>query len=385
MNKILGIVLRKSVITIENILLYILCWKKSSDIALIRLDAIGDFIIWLDTAKQYRALYPNQKITLIANPAWAGLARQLPYWDDVIAVDIGHLALRSFIKRWRLLLSIRRRGFHVAVHPTFSRTIAVDTIVLATGASHRIGSVGDLVNSTIQERRISNRWYTTLLPARTSQMMELLRNAEYFSNLAGTSYQPAMPRLPRFRVLPETIQFEGAYFIIFPGASWAGRQWPVEHFVEVLVALQLRYGWRPVLCGAANESALCQAIAHAAAVDCINLAGNTDIVELVEVIRGGQLLISNETSAVHIAAAVGTPAICILGGGHYGRFMPYPEAVSGLKPLVAYHPMPCFNCNWRCSMPHVAGEAVPCVAQVSVAQVLNQAYQAIAQCQEFER
>lgn len=359
--------------------------KERGGIALIRVDAIGDFIIWLDAAKEYRRLYPNQKITLIANPAWSDLARGLPYWDEVVLVDVRHLALSNLIRRWRLLLSIRRGDFHTAIHPTFSRTFASDTIVRATGASRRIGSVGDLVNSTLKERKISNRWYTNLLPASACQMMELLRNAEFLSGLSSASYQPAIPQLPRLCVLPESLKFEGAYFIIFPGASWAGRQWPVDHFAELLIAVQLKYGWKPVLCGAENESTLCEAIASAAKVNCINLAGKTDLDELAEVLRGAQLLVSNETSAIHIAAAVGTPAVCILGGGHYGRFMPYPEEVTGLTPLVAYHPMPCFNCNWRCSMPHVAGEAVPCVAQVSVAQVLNQAYRAIAQFREIER
>jgi ADP-heptose:LPS heptosyltransferase len=216
-------------------------------------------------------------------------------------------------------------------------------------------------------------------------MMELLRNAEFLSSLAGTAYQSAIPRLPRLCVLPANLQIEGSYFIVFPGASWAGRQWPVEQFVEVLVALQRHHGWTPVLCGASNEAALCQAIVRAATVNCIILAGKTDLGELVEVIRGARLLISNETSAVHVAAAVGTPAVCVLGGGHYGRFMPYPEVVFGRKPLVAYHPMPCFNCNWRCSIPHRAGEAAPCLVRVSVAQVLHLAHQAVEQTDETKK
>ena len=379
MKKFIKLIVIKLISGIEKFFLCIPSWQQSDGIALIRLDAIGDFIIWLDTAKEYRKLFPNQKITLIANPAWADLARQLPYWDDVFPVDIRYLASKQLVKRWRLMISIRRRGFHTAIQPTLSRTISGDTVIRSTGAIHRIGSVGDLVNSTPEERLISNRWYTKLLAVSPSPIMELLRNAEFFSSLAGTAYQPAIPSLPQFCVLPANLQLEGPYFIVFPGASWAGRQWPVEQFAEVLVALQRRHGWKPVLCGAPNEATLCQAIVRAAGVNCINLAGNTDLVELAEVVRGSRLLISNETSAVHIAAAVGTPAVCVLGGGHYGRFMPYPEAVSGWKPLVAVHPMPCFNCNWRCSMPHTSGEAVPCVSAVSVAQVLLLAQQAVAQ------
>ncbi len=385
MNRFFKKIISKLIFGIENIFLSIPIWYKNGGVALIRLDAIGDFIIWLDTAKEYRSFYPNQKITLIANPAWADLARQLPYWDEVFPLDIRHLALKQLVKRWRLVLYIRQRCFHTAIQPTVSRTISGDTVIRSTGASHRIGSVGDLVNSTPEERRTTDRWYTKLVPVSPSPMMELLRNAEFFSSFAATAYQPAIPRLPHLCVLPANLQIEGAYFIVFPGASWSGRQWPVEQFAEVLVSLQRRYGWKPVLCGAPNEVALCKDIVRAAEVNCINLAGKTDLGELAEVIRGARLLIGNETSAVHIATAVGTPAVCVLGGGHYGRFIPYPESVLGRKPLVADHPMPCFNCNWRCSMPHTAGKAVPCVAGVSVAQVLHLAHQAVAETAEIKK
>ena len=39
-------------------------------------------------------------------------------------------------------------------------------------------------------------------------------------------------------------------------------------------------------------------------------------------------LISNETCAVHIGAAVNTNTICISNGNHFGRFTPYPEKIT---------------------------------------------------------
>ena len=49
----------------------------------------------------------------------------------------------------------------------------------------------------------------------------------------------------------------------------------------------------------------------------------TNINELIEAIRDAEFLITNETSAVHIAESVTTKSFCILGGGHFGRFLPY--------------------------------------------------------------
>lgn len=347
-------------------------------IALIRLDAIGDFIIWLDSAKEYRHLYPNQKITLIANSAWADMAIQLPYWDEVWPISTRHLDVRHPLKRWQLLRRFRRGGFYTAIQPTFSRSVLHgDSVMRATGATYRIGSAGDLAIATAAGQKMSNRWYTQLLPANPSPMMELLRNAEFVSHLAGVPHQAALAQLPHLAKLPIALQPTAPYFIVFPGASWSGRQWSVAQFAGALSALQRRYGWKPVLCGARNEAALCQTIANAATVNCINLAGQTNLSELAEVIRGAQLLIGNETSAVHIAAAVGTPAVCILGGGHYGRFMPYPDTVPGIKPVAVAVPMPCYRCNWLCNQPHDPSDPVPCVSKISVASVLAAAQQAL--------
>ena len=49
-------------------------------ILIIRQDAIGDFVMWLDTAKEYRKLYPPEKykVVLVGNKIWCDLAKKLP-------------------------------------------------------------------------------------------------------------------------------------------------------------------------------------------------------------------------------------------------------------------------------------------------------------------
>jgi ADP-heptose:LPS heptosyltransferase len=371
--------LAKSILlSIERIFLTAVSQSQDGGVAVIRLDAIGDFILWLDSAKEYRRLYSNQKITLIADSSWADLAKQLTYWDEVWPINRRDLNLRQPLKRWRLLLRIRKGAFHTAIQPTFSRvSMYGDSVVRATGAKHCIGSVGDLTNASVAEQVWGNRWYTQLLPADPQPLMELLRNAEFFSHLASVKHSAALAQLPLLTSFRGRLNPKAPYFIVFPGASWVGRQWPVAQFSIVLSELQRCHGWQPVLCGSPSEFTFCHAIANTTSADCINLAGQTDLCELTEVIRGARLLIGNETSAVHIAAAVGTPAVCILGGGHYGRFMPYPDTVLGVKPVVAAEAMPCYHCNWQCNQPHTPNGPVPCISNISVATVLAAAQQAL--------
>ncbi len=354
----------------------------SGAVLLIRVDAIGDFILWLNTAKEYRRLYPDCKITLIGNAAWADLAQALPYWDEVWSVDLCKL-IRNPFYRWKLLRKISRAGFSVAIQPTFSRVFLYgDSLARASGAPQRIASTGNLNNISAHDKAVSDHWFTHLAPATPRHLMELERNAEFISYLSGEPFNASLPVLPPLITLPARLRPAADYFIVFPGASSYIRQWPEESFAQVLTQLNYRYGWLPVLCGAPSEFVLCQSVKKKARVESLNLSGETTLVEFAELIRGACLLVGNDTSAVHLAVAVGTPAVCILGGGHYGQFMPYPEILDGLKPLVAAHKMPCYCCNWHCSHPHNPNGPVPCITGVSVETVLAQTVRAIDQANQ---
>lgn len=352
----------------------------STELLIVRLDAIGDFIIWLDSAKEYRRLYPQRKITLYANALWYNLAKTLPYWDKVIPIDLPRFSSKPSY-RWKLLRNISQAGYSIAIHPTFSRSYYYgDSVIRASRAYERIGSQGDLSNIKVIEKAISDRWYSNLLPATKTPLMELERNAEFIHYLSGQKFTARVSKLLKLSQLPDNLNIDGEYIVIFPGASWHGRQWPPAYFAELSEHIHKLYGFHIIICGSSAEAIICKHVADKSSVASVNLAGKTTLSELTELIRGARLLIANETSAIHIAAAVGTPSVCILGGGHYGRFMPYPEKVEGIKPLTAVIKMDCFNCNWQCNQQYDPSGATPCVLGISVNQVIELAEQALLHC-----
>ena len=353
--------------------LVILVYKpgNTGGILLIRLDHIGDFILWLDTAKLYRQLYPNQNITLVANTSWLEVAKALPYWDKVIELNTV-LFDTNWLYRWKLLRAIRQIGFETAIQPTYSRNFLLgDSLIHITGSRHRIGSQGDCNNICAGPKHLSDRWYTQLVAASGEEQMELDRNAEFISNLTGSPYSANLPVIPGLLNRPEHLLLKQSYCVIFPGASWIGKQWPPEKFAETAKILNAEKNWQIVIAGSQNDRTICNKVAEYLDKDVtINLCGRTSLLELIELIRYSAMLISNDTSAIHIAAAVGAPAVCILGGGHFGRFLPYS---SGLEhaPIAVFHEMPCFGCKWQCTQSYIDGEAVPCIRNVSVQSVCD--------------
>jgi ADP-heptose:LPS heptosyltransferase len=330
---------------------------------IIRLDAIGDFVLFLDTFKEYRKLYPatEWEITLLANCAWSDLAKNLPYADRYWFIDRKHFS-RNPIYRYRILRQVREAGFDTVIQPTFSREYAFgDAVVRASNAPARIGSSSNLINITARQKYRSDRWYTSLIPASDQPLNELARNAEFLRGLGLHEFKESAPVFPLELVprLPRSFIIDTPYFVIFPGAGWVGRQWPVERFASVAYYLYRETGWTPVLCGGVVEESLApRVISFAPTLPWRNIAGKTTLVQLVRILSSARMLIGNETSAIHLASAVGCSTVCIIGGGHFGLFFPYGNLE---KNRIVYKKMDCFGCNWHCKHP-----IVRCVEEITV-------------------
>jgi ADP-heptose:LPS heptosyltransferase len=57
-------------------------------------------------------------------------------------------------------------------------------------------------------------------------------------------------------------------------------------------------------------------------------AGKLSLPASMEHLGTANLLISNESSPVHMAATTGTPCVCISQGNHFGRWNPYPKEIA---------------------------------------------------------
>lgn len=345
--------------------------NEGNTVAVVRVDAIGDFVVWLASARRLCALYRPRRIVLIANLVVADLAHATGLFDEVIGVDI-HAFLADRRYRFALIRRMRELGATIAVQPTHSRNFWTgDTLVRATGAPERIGYEADLNNMRPWQRRISDRWYTRLLPAASVPMHELQRNADFLKGVGDESGNAALGQLGYIGALPDNLIPEGLYFIAVPGAGSSLRIWPIARFAEVVREIAHRRGWRLVICGSAAEEGLATELASRAGLDeTVVLAGRTTLPEMVELVRHAEMLIANETSAIHIAAAVETPSVCLLGGGHFGRFMPYPAAAAKSPPVPVHVRMPCFGCNWQCTQPHEPGGPAPCIEKIETDAVL---------------
>jgi ADP-heptose:LPS heptosyltransferase len=341
-------------------------------VLVVRLDRIGDFLLWRAAAQAYRRLYPTDgyELTLLAHPSWAALVRAEGWFDRVETLDVRRLAW-SLPYRWRQLGAIRRSGFSVVVQARCARELVVeDSLTRVSGAAERFGFALPGEVWTAFQTRVSDRWYTRLVTVPPEDTNELERNAVLMRGLGLADFQARVAPLAVRASLPEALVGK-TYYVLFPGASASGRQWPRENFSALAERIYDFTGWIGLVCGGPGEEALGAALVGQCTAPLQDWAGRTTLTELSALMAGARLVISNETSGVHMAAAVGPPAVCILGGGHFGRFLPYPAGATGHGPvpLPVYTPMDCFGCDWHCRYPVDPGQPYPCLGNVSVEQV----------------
>jgi ADP-heptose:LPS heptosyltransferase len=336
-------------------------------IAIVRLDAIGDFVLWQGYASYIRDHFPDHHIILLANAVWADLARTLPYWDEVIAVDVNRFA-NNWSYRFQIASVIRTARASLTINPTFSRSFGrSDALVRLIGSPQRVGLRGDTSNLTALEKAVSDGYYTRLVELDRSSGSELAVNAAFASAIVQRSLPIAPPSLPIPKVSSRAISED--YAVLFPGASWDGRRWPLENFAEIGQKLRAEYGLGLVICGGGSEIELAARLQKLLGPETNNLSGATSLPALVSLISHATVVITNETSAAHIAAAVRTAAVCVLGGGHLQRFLPYPQAASSTTLRSVYLELDCTGCNWNCIYPTAPDQAKPCIANIDVRSV----------------
>ena len=344
-------------------------------VLLVRQDAIGDFILWLDTAKEYRKYYPpeNCKIILIGNALWSDLAKGLPFWDEVLPVNVKAFKTLSRY-RWNILRKVRNYGAEIAIQPTYSREFYHgDSLIRASNASKKVSSAGNMSNRDQLKSILADRWHTELIPSSPEQLSELERNAEFFSGFIKKLYLPSYPELELSGDCKIQELKCKSFYILSLGANKKYREWPYKYYAKIAQKIHKKTGWLGLICGAENEFDLGEHIKKLCDAPLQNYTGQTTLSELTCLLAKSQILISNETGTAHIANAVGTPTVCILGGGHFGRFVPYPELSGKINNLkVVYHKMPCYGCDWKCVY-HIKDEdPAPCISNISVDAVWNE-------------
>lgn len=127
---------------------------------------------------------------------------------------------------------------------------------------------------------------------------------------------------------------EGRSVLLFPGAGWLQKRWPLDHFIELGMRLAAE-GYRAELLFAPREAELAEEAARAHRAQgrsASRLAVSvTQGPQLLSALRGARAVVANDSGAAHLAAALGLPTIAIFGPTDPARCAPLGPRVRWLR------------------------------------------------------
>jgi heptosyltransferase-1 len=120
--------------------------------------------------------------------------------------------------------------------------------------------------------------------------------------------------------------------LLQPGARWKNKRWPAKYFAELVRALAKKNpATRFAILGDQGDQPLGEVISLAAPERCLNLCGATSLPEMIEWVRRCDLMVTNDTGPMHVAAALGKPLVALFGPTEPRRTGPYGQLENVLR------------------------------------------------------
>jgi heptosyltransferase I len=229
---------------------------------------------------------------------------------------------------WVIDLQSLARSGGIAWLAAGRRTIGLHDMREGAGAFH------DVVVSRPSPNTHAIDWYLKVLP------------------WLDTPVQWDFEWLPRRPAVADSLQtripqFSGQWIVLQPGARWANKRWPSEFFSRLVRRLiDARADLHFVILGSAADRPLGEALARVEPQRCLDLTGQTTLLEMIEWIRGCQLMVTNDTGPMHVAAALSRPVVALFGPTNPARTGPYRQMPGVLRRRLPCQPCLRSTCRW---------------------------------------
>lgn len=307
---------------------------------------VGDAVMTTPALKALRETFAGAQITVVANPLVAQLFTRHPDCDEVIVYDRKgpHAGVRGFL---RFVAVLRRRKFDCAV--LFQNAFEAALMSCLAGARLRAGFATD------------GRRLLLTHPVPIGDEERALHHTDYYLHMLGQCGVTTQNKQQALALLPEEETWASAqvpterYAVINPGAAYgSAKRWIPERFAAVADALVERYGVSIVLTGGPAEQEIGADIAKAMHTRPLNMIGQTTVRQMMALLAGGRLMVTNDSGPMHVAAAFGVPLVAIFGPTDHTTTSPW-----GTPFRIVRQPVHCSPCLLRqCPIDHRCMERV---------------------------
>jgi heptosyltransferase-2 len=282
-----------------------------------------------------RGLYHDARISVLAKPALIGLLGLFPSADELIPWDNNG----TFRKLRDTSGILRNKRFDMAI--ILPNSFSSGLLCFLSNIPKRVGYARD------------GRSLLLTGPVRFTGELLDYHHTDYYLNLLGNAGMNGFSSLPGLTINEEQLSnakeflrqtgcsLRGKLLGISPGAVYGpAKRWQSGNFAEVGKIAVNETGSEVVVFGSKEEGVLAEKIVNYIGRNAFNLAGETSLKELAGILTCCNLLLTNDTGTMHLAAAVGTKVAAIFGSTDPLRTAPIGEHIIIRKEFAC---APCFQ------------------------------------------
>jgi ADP-heptose:LPS heptosyltransferase len=284
------------------------------------LPGVGDLLCAVPALRAIRAAYPRAEITLSALLSNAWFLERYPTLVDELLVVEGVTGLPEVAPdppaAVRFLQRAQSRRFDLGLQ-IHGSGVVTNPLLTLFGARHQVTA------------HLPGHW----VPPGTS--IDYLTEVPEIGRTLAVVHAAGCPPVGFELDLPLTdgerqsaaLLIEkagvagGRFACLHPGASRQDRRWPARWFAWVGDHLVSR-GLQVAITGSTDEAGLVRAVVRMMHGEAIDLAGQTGLGELAALYQQARLVVTNDTGASHVAAAVHVPSIVVIASAEPDRWAP---------------------------------------------------------------
>jgi heptosyltransferase-1 len=304
-------------------------------ILIILMGSLGDIARALPVASLLEQHRPGARISWLVDWRWRELLADHPAIDRLITFPRERTP-RAFS---RLIGELRAERLDLTLD--LQRHLKSGLCSLVSAAPRRIGFHA-------ADAREGNAFFNTehipRRPPNLSKLRHYLVFAEHLGLPVSQSLDFGLTRLADPRLLPEPVCGRGAGFVaVVMGSSWRSKDWTPDGYRGLVSLIERETPLDVVLLGDGSQRDLAERVSPAGADSrVVNLVGRTTLAELCATLAAARAAVGPDSGPGHLAGALGTPAVTLIGPTRVERVAPY-----GCEHLAVRSPVDCAPCVRR--------------------------------------
>lgn len=301
-------------------------------ILVVQWDHLGDCILSLPLLRALKRRWPAAELHVLCGAWNAPLVRHLPEVDRVFAMQATRWS-RPGSRHWvretlRWIRPLRAARYDLAIDVRGDLVVAL--FLWAIAARARLGwrsGGGDFLLT-----------HRARYAPRRHEIDSRRALAAAFDPRLAEGVEPA----PRLNLPPAPLRIQRQYIVAHIAAGTPAKQWPVEHWHQLLRRLATRHDMGVVLIGGAADRAIARQILEDSLADrVVDLVGRLDLWQLAGLLREAAIFVGPDSGPAHLAAAAGTATVVLFSGTNE----PSVWQPRGRRVFVLQHRPPCAPCH----------------------------------------